>query len=469
MEKILKDKHKQKNDLPEKQEINQDVIDNEEEFDVSDLEDIVPYDNSRESYDFNFAREDIDKQIPELHIESVQQQSSIIGYDFIKLLLPLEYSKEAAFRVNRHGFFRTGKPHIPAQKDESILVMYSEDKNYRKILLTEDEKRKLNLEKYEKESNIRARLLFPDAKPFYNENNHLLGLGHMYFNKGAFIVSISGKIVSSDGFLGLLTSDNIDHALNKIKSTKLVKFDNAVFRNRAIVLATHVTGDYLVPEVNRSVKAFSSFLPMRTDKYNVLKYGNSGCEILARGRQSKQVPNYEFCTYIKGREIREHHQESYIRRIGAEGMLIADNTLRMELRLLNFPAIRKFLAPDRKNGTLTLNELLSCQQTPIIEMLRLLNITENGLREARGKYITMVEDGTFPTQAQFERMFGLIKLLELNDYNLDKVRSYIETETGIKTHSTYFKEKRDILQRYIACYMPQTVATLLELLANMSY
>lgn len=81
----------------------------------------------------------------------------------------------------------------------------------------------------------------------------------------------------------------------------------------------------------------------------------------------------------------------------------------------------------------------------------------------------MANENTYPKQAEFERMHGLTRLLELNDYDLQKVRSYIEVETKRKTHSTYFKEKRDILQRYISCYMPQTVTILTELLQAMSY
>lgn len=442
---------------------------NVDEFDISDIEDIEPYDNSKESYNFNYVREDKNKNIPELHIDSVQQQSSIIGFDFIKLKFPLIHSRDAGFKVNRHVFFRTYKPEIPAKIDESIAVLYAEDKNYRKILLNQDEARKLQLDEYAKGTHKRARLLFPNAKPFYSTNNHRLGLGHVYFHNGAFFVSIGGKLASENGQMGLITNDSIDRVLDELKSTGLVNFDNAVFRSRAVVLATHVTNDLLVPNVNDSIKAFSSYLPMRTDRYNVLKYENSGYEILARGRQSKQVPKYEFCIYNKGLEIREHSQRSYTNRIGTEGIAIANSTLRMELRLLNFPAIRKFLAPNLKKGTLTLNELLTCEQKPIIEMLNLLNIKVDSLREARGKYITMVQSDTLPTQAEFERMHGLIHLLELHDYNLDKVRSYIEAETGRKTHSTYFKEKRDILQRYITCYMPQTIATLTELLAGMSY
>ncbi|MBP3924021.1 hypothetical protein J6E39_02120 [bacterium] len=52
--------------------------------DSDDLDDIVPYDNSRETYNYNYTREDEDRVIPELHLGSVQQQSDVIGYDYIK-------------------------------------------------------------------------------------------------------------------------------------------------------------------------------------------------------------------------------------------------------------------------------------------------------------------------------------------------------------------------------------------------
>ena len=102
-------------------------------------------------------------------------------------------------------------------------------------------------------------------------------------------------------------------------------------------------------------------------------------------------------------------------------------------------------------------------------MLSILGITAEQLKKMRKNYITMVEGGKQPTQAELERMFGLIYLLKKNDYSLDKVRSYIEVETSKKTHSTYFQEKRGILQQYITCYMPQTVARLTEIIENISY
>ena len=433
------------------------------------VDDIVPYDNSKETSDFNFQREDKDRIIPELGLHLTEQQTDTISYDYLKLKFPLIHANEANFNVNSHLFFRSGTPHIPTQRHETMAMLYSESYPYRQMTPTEEEQELLNSGTYEDQIYRRAKLRFPNAKPFFDTHNHRLGVAHFYFKNGEFIVNISGKIASGRGVLGLINNNTIDQSLDVLKSTGLVNFNNNAFKNRAEVLSVHITNDLKVPNINTAVKAFSSFLPMRTDKYNVLKYGNNGYEILARGKQSKQTPNYEFCIYNKGAEIKEKHYEKYRTRIGESGIELAGNTIRMELRLKNFPAIRKFLAPDLEKGTLTLAELLACKQTPIIEMLKLLNITSEKLKEARGKYITMVENEEYPTQAEFERMHGLIRLLELNDYSLDKVRSYIEVETNRKTHSTYFKEKRDILQRYITCYMPQTVATLAEILEAMSY
>lgn len=436
---------------------------------IDELDDIELFDNSKETLDFNYEKEDNNRAIPQVHIGTTQQQSHIIGFDFIKLKLNLGEAKDLNFDVASDSFFRNKQPEIPTKVTETSLMLYDENRYCRQMTLSEEEQQ--TLEAYNRsEQRFRAiKLQYPNAKPFYNVNNQRIGLGHMYFKNGEFIVSFTGKIISNKGSLGLINDNNIDDALNVIKSTQLVNFNNEAFIRNAMILSVHVTNDLLVSDINTSIRAFSSFMPLRTDRYCVLKYGNNGYEVLSRGKQSRQTPKYQFCIYNKGAEIREHHQRNYIRRIGESGVGLAQNTLRMELKLRNFPAIRKFLAPALKHGSLTLSELLACQQRPIIEMLSLLNITIDKLKEARGNYIAMVENEEPPTQAEFERMHGLIKLLEQNEYDLDKVRSYVEAEIKRKTHSTYFKEKRDILQRYITCYMPQTVATLTELLQAMSY
>ncbi len=138
------------------------------------------------------------------------------------------------------------------------------------------------------------------------------------------------------------------------------------------------------------------------------------------------------------------------------------------MRLYNYKAIRTYLAPELKDGTITLQQLLNCTQKPLIDKLAQLEITNDNLVKARGEYISMQED-QLPTLAVLERMHGVIHLLKQNGYSLDKVRSYLEVETGRKVRSDELKRDREALQRYIACYKPRTTVLLSELLACMSY
>ena len=413
---------------------------------------------------------DLDKEpeidLSKLVVPHVEQIPEIISYDYLKLKLNLLRAKDAKLIINRKAFMRSATPKIPAKEDETYnsLVVNAEGPMTLTMELTPEEAEYNDLSM--EYTYIKNK--YPNAKPFYSRAKKRMGLLHMYIYNGELIIMITGKIVSDNGNLGLINWNTIHKALEIVKSTGLIEFDNEAFIKIAEVLSVHVTNDINVGWLNPYIKAFSSYLPMRTDKYNVLKY-KTGYIILQTGKPNKNKPNYELCIYSKGAEVNSKGNELYKSRIGQEGVKLADKTLRLELRLFNFLAIRKFLAPEKENGTVTLRELLNCKRKPIIEMLKLLEITSEGLEESRGKYITMYEDETFPTQAEFERMLGLIYMLEKHNYNLDKVRSYIEVETNHKTHSTYFQNKRATLQQFITCYKPRTVALLRELLAGMIY
>ena len=418
-----------------------------------------------EAQDYDLEKEP-KTDLSKLVVPHVEQIPKIISYDYIKLKFDLLRADEAKLTFNRKAFMRSRKPKTPASESQTYasLIVNAEGSMTMTMELTPDE------EAYNDVSMeyTYRKTKYPNAKPFYSRGRKRMGLLHMYVLDGELVIMISGKIVSGTGDLGLLSSDTIHAALDMVKSTKLIDFDNEAFIDIAEVLSVHVTNDLDVGWVNEYIKAFSSYLPMRTDKYNILKY-KTGYIILQTGKTNKNRPHYEFCIYNKGSELNSKDNFLYKTRIGKEGVQIADKTLRLELRLFNFKAIRNFLVPEKRTGTITLRELLDCKRKPIIEMLKLLEITNKGLEEARGKYITMYEDETFPTQAEFERMQGLIYMLEKNNYNLDSVRSYIEVETHKKTHSTYFQTRRATLQQYITCYKPRTVALLRELLAGMSY
>ena len=151
------------------------------------LDDIVPYDNSKETSDFNFQREDKDRIIPDLGRNRIEQHTDKISFDYLKLKFPLIYADEANFNVNYYSFFRSGTPHIPALHHETMAMLYSESHPYRQMTLTEDEQKILDLGTYEDQIYRRAKLRFPNAKPFFDTHNPRLGVAHFYFKNGEFI------------------------------------------------------------------------------------------------------------------------------------------------------------------------------------------------------------------------------------------------------------------------------------------
>ena len=417
------------------------------------------FDRETEDYDFDVE----DYYNSDEVIEPAEQLNDNISFDSIKLLLPLTEAEYTGFTVERSKFFRCAYPDKATKQDEDMLHLLGVAENpARTMELTEAE------ESYSDKSMEYeyAKVKYPNAKPFFDYCARL-GVGHMYFERGNFICQISGKITAKKGYLGLINKENIYDALNKLKGS-LVDFDNDKFMEKAQVLLVHTTNDIKVSDTNSYVKAFSSFLPLRTDKYNVLKYGNNGFEILPRGKQLANTARNSLCIYTKAGEIAHSDQASYKRTIGNEGRKLSAKVLRIELKLYNYKAIRTYLAPELNDGTITLQELLNSTQTPIIQRLAELEITKDDLVKARGEYISMEED-KLPKLAELLKIYGLIHILKLNSYSLDKVRSYLEVETGKDVRSSELKKYREILQRYLACYKPHTVALLTELLECMSY
>ena len=414
----------------------------------------------RETMDYDFEVEK-DYNIKEI-IMPAKQLNDSISFDSIKLLFPLTEAEYVGFEVDRSYFFRSNNPEKPTTQQEDMLHLVAVEKRVSTMELSKKE------EDYADKSMAYeyAKMKYPNAKPFFDYCQRL-GVGHMYFKNGEFVCQINGKITARKGYLGLINKRNIDQALNKLKGI-FIKFDNEKFMEKAQVLMVHVTTDCAVSNTRAYVKALSSYLPIRTDKFSVLKYGNSGYEVLPRGKQSANTAKNSLCIYNKAGEIDYQDQSSYKRIIDTEGLKLSENVLRLELKLYNYKAIRTYLAPELKDGTITLKELLNCEQKPIIQKLKELEITKESLLKARGEYISF-EDDKLPTLATFQRMHGIIHLLKLNDYSMDKVRNYLEVETGIKVRSDELKKAREILQRYIACYKPRTVALMTELLACLSY
>lgn len=423
-----------------------------EGIDFGDKEKISSF--SLESYDYDFEQEDFVDEIVSL----TEQTNKSLSFDLIKLKLSLDNAEYVNFSVKRNKFFRTSTPQIPAKDAETIVSLLKENDPAKTMELSEEE---IKVSAFKN--------IYPDAKPFKDFDSRSLGVGHMYFKNGEFICQINGKISAKKGYLGLINKNNINEVLSKLKSkSDLVDFDNDKFIEMAEVLNVHVTNDIKVSDVLSNIKAFSSYLPIRTDKFNVLKYGKNGYEILPRGKQRDTVPSQKLCIYNKGNEVNYRNQYSYQKKIETKGIKLSKHTLRIELKLSNFAGIRKFFAPLQKNGTVTLKELLNSDKTPILQCLQELGISIEKLQEAKGKRISMKND-QLPKVDELIKIQGLITLLQTNDYSLDRVKSYLETESGRKIRSDEMCKYREKLQSFIACNKPRTVALLTALLSSLSY
>lgn len=428
----------------------------------------------KETFCYNYKAEPEITKDKLLAPVEIKTECKHITFDYLSLELPLTFAKEVKFRLfNRHKWLRSNNPKKKATIEESYLAQYGDKENahkFKNMTLTEDEKREVRehvLKINEISEHKLIRTIYPSAKLFYECIPDIVGNVYMYFDNNSFLLSFSGKILSDYGNIGGINLKNIEMALERVKKLGLFDFDNMAFIKYSNLLRGDIVEDITSNDILSTLQAISCFLPLRTTEYAVLQYDNGcGYEIIQRGRNNH---DYELCIYNKGREIRKKGSKAYKEVIGKAGMEKANSTIRFELRTFNFEANRKFLAPELKTGTVTLEQALNCTTTPIKTLLTEFGIAKQRLREARGKLIANSGEFEEIRHADFERMFGIICLLEKNYYDLVKVRSHIETETGKKLSSNYLNDMRDRLQRYIECRMPRTIAILCVLIENLGY
>lgn len=454
--------------------------------------------NTNEIKEFNLNRD----LGPIKFATTLRPSTQLISYDYLYIVVDLSrYAREIEFDFVREKFLRTSKPTVKACHYESVLQGVTVDSNgkiihkYKNAVLTSEESVEINrlrlqeLNSQYSNANKIARINYPSCKPFYDYIPNVEGISFIYIDKAQLVIKVSGKLVSSDGNLGLINRDNINLALDRIKATELVTFDNEAFINRAFIYGCHPCVDIITDDVNSLYRSFSSYLPVRTDKYAVIAY-KSGFEVIQRGKKGE----YALCIYNKGPEVNAHTTKRYKEIIGSNGIRTAQSTVRIELRLFKWKAIREFLLNNEeiresqstmtvpidstetneliKNGSITLRQALASTQQPIRRMLSLLDITDEKLIEARGTAISnasSINEDKSLGHAEFLKMIGLVTILEKNDYDFIKARSYIESETLNPLPTSFMSGMRGILQRYIACYKPTTIQILEALLAVLPY
>lgn len=452
--------------------------------------------NNKESNKFDLKVRTKSRKNTTLVLASLIAVNNNISFDFLSLQFDLAlYGREAHFRFERVCFMRSNAPkNTPSKMEVHIAALYGDDeakKKYPNARLTDSEKLKIKNHAIGEATltpyNL-AKTVYPNCRLYYDTIPAILGNIRIYIYNAKLYLQFSGKLMADKNFLGYITRENINEALNRIKATGLIGFDNEVFITNARVLRCDIVEDINTDNPNALIKAFSSYLPLRTNKYAVIGYTN-GYEIIQRGKKGE----YELAIYHKGKEINTQGTDKYKRTIELEGIEQAQNIVRLELRIFKFIAQRLFLMDDevipdkdneeiigdetdeeneptdKKPKNLTLQELLNVDKKPIIHMLNLLAINQKALKKARGKYLVTSTPTKSLKIADFQRMIGCLALLENNDYDFDKVRSHIEVELGKPMPTNYLDDMRGRLQDYIACYKPRTVMMLQKLLENLNY
>lgn len=343
--------------------------------------------------------------------------------------------------------------------------------------ITED-----NLDSETATSNINSNL-YPDSKIPHDIYIHNIGIVNIYIKNDVLVIWITGKFMSSEGNLGLITRENIRECLNRVINLHLFSFDVDEFLEVAGCYIVDNTIDLLFDselQTKRMIDAIGSFLPIMSKEYYPRKYKRNGLLISKRAIKA----GYSLAIYCKGEELRhsiikQNRTTLYTDRIGIIGEDIARRTLRLELHMKKFEVMRDFLdIPKRERELVSLRDVLDSTATPILKILYDLGIDE----EILIKFLTWYEpiagkdEKEEPlTEEEFKELLVAERISELvreNDFNNATTKAHIITEYNISPENKVFNKLipyiKANLYKFLCFRKPKTITAVLNLL-NMVY
>ena len=331
-------------------------------------------------------------------------------------------------------------------------------------------------------SNINSHL-YPDSKIPYEVYINTIGIINIYIKSDILVIWISGKIMANEGDLGLITRENIRECLNRIINLHLFSFDIDEFIEVAGCYIIDNTLDLLFDselQAKRMLNAISSFLPLMSKEYYSLKYKRNGLLISKRAVKA----GYSLAIYCKGEELRhslkvQNRATLYTDRIGQTGEDIARRTLRLELHMKKFEAMRDFLdIPKRERELVSLRDVLDSTATPILRILYDLGIDEEKLQKGLTWYEPIAEKDAREEPLTYEEFKELliseriVELVKENDFNTATTMAHIITEYNISPESKLFNKLipyiKTNLYKFLCFRKPKTITAVLNLL-NMIY
>ena len=325
--------------------------------------------------------------------------------------------------------------------------------------------------------------IYPNSKIPHEIYIHNIGIINIYIKDDILVIWITGKFMSSEGNLGLITRENIRECLNRIINLHLFSFNIDEFIDIAGCYIADNTIDLIFEnelQAKRMIDAISSFLPLMSKEYYSRKYKRNGLLISKRTLK----PGFSLAIYCKGEELRHYIKGKpnratlYTDRIGQTGEDIARRTLRLELHMKKFEAMRELLDIPKAREFVSLRDVLDSTATPILNILYNLGIDEEKLQKCLTWYELIAEKDEKEKPLSDEEFTELIvaeritELVKQNDFNTAIARAHIITEYNIDSESKLLKGIipfiKANLYKFLCFRKPKSITAVLNLL-NMIY
>lgn len=311
----------------------------------------------------------------------------------------------------------------------------------------------------------------------YDDIKDVVGLNNIYISKGTIVIDITGKFMASNGILGSLHRNNIREALERIRNLHVIDFDVEKFIERAQVYICDICVDILLEhssQVPRYIDGISSFTPLASNRFVVVKYDRHGLQI----RPKSNTLGRSFAIYAKGKELsyslkRTTRATIYTDIIGEEGVELANRTIRFELKLYKLKDIREVLNVQSSGfGVVKLTDVLNSRVPVILQQLELFC----GNPEILFDRITLLQDAvTTKEKLSLAEIFIAERFVEIfkeNGADMNAVRSHIRTEYANVEDSEIEKfvqlaNMRGNILNFLAYRKPKSITIMLDVLRRL--
>ena len=247
-----------------------------------------------------------------------------------------------------------------------------------------------------------------------------------------FVIECSAKLLHKN-YKELININTFEQIFDNINSTGIMKIDKKAV-SKCKVLKCDITKDIQVDNIEDIVRDL--YLFHLNDKYLIEKYKYNGITLKKNNRDRRSKDR--IMIYNKQLEVtRDLNLLQYINVKDFTGKLRFENNIRVHKK------VRKKLNVSKENKLI---DILESKENPIYDMVNNIYPYSSeqikdiqNLMENKNKYSTYMTDT------------GRMQIIKLFDYNLDKIRIWLQGLKGTKNYTTEFKRFKYliILHKYL--------------------